>query len=94
MLVVSMAEFANNPSAYENQSLFGIDINGKRWIVRPARTNFFSRLFKKKNEIIDGVHKPSRQLRAALRESKRIEKHPEKYKSYNDPQELWDELGL
>ena len=48
----------------------------------------------KKDDTIDGVHRPSRSLKAALRESKRMEKHPERYKTYDNPKELWDELGL
>ena len=43
---------------------------------------------------MDGVRRPSRQLRAALRESKRMEKHPERYKTYKNIDELYEELGI
>ena len=48
----------------------------------------------KKDDTIDGVHSPSRSLKAALRESKRMEKHPERYKTYNSIDEVFDELGI
>lgn len=93
MLVVSMAEFNNNIRSYNEP--VQIEENGVtigKFI--PAESNFFSRLFSRKDDTVDGIHRPTRQLKAALRESKRMEKHPERYKSYNNPQELWDELGL
>ncbi|MBO6099707.1 MAG: hypothetical protein J6P07_00020 [Spirochaetaceae bacterium] len=93
MLVISMADFKAEPVKYTDKP-FTIEDSGYKWIVRPVHENFFTRLFSKKDDTIDGVHKPSRQLKAALRESKRMEKHPEKYKTYDNIQELFDELGI
>ena len=55
-------------------------------------SNFFTRLFSAKDDTIDGMHKPSRQLKAALRESKKMEKHPEKFKRYSNLDEMWADL--
>ena len=93
MLVVSMSDFNNNVRSYTEP--VQIEENGitlGKFI--PKKAGFFSRLFSKKDNTIDGVYRPSRSLKAALRESKRMEKHPERYKTYDSPKELWDELGL
>ena len=96
MLVISMSDFNNNARLYNEP--VQIEENGVTiGSFIPAQSGFFSRLrglFSKKDDTIDGVHRPSRQLKAALRESKRMEKHPEKYKSYNDLGELFEELGI
>ena len=36
--------------------------------------------------------KPSRRLKRALKEAEDMEKHPEKYKSYNNVQEMIDDI--
>ena len=99
MLVVSMSDFTNNFGAYfgnvKQTPFLVVDENGKELAeVRAPRKSILSRLFEKKDDTIDGIHKPSRALKAALRESKRMEKHPERYKSYNNLGELFEELGI
>lgn len=42
MLVVSLADFAANPSKYADKS-FSFENGGKKWIVRPVRESFFKR---------------------------------------------------
>ncbi len=37
--------------------------------------------------------KPSKKLKKALKEAEKMEKHPEKYKSYNNIEELMDDLS-
>ena len=101
MLVVSLADFSANPNRYKNEPFCVIE-NGEKWTVLPEKAlsplaklfNFFTRIFSHKDDTIDGVHRPSRQLKAALRESKYMEKHPEKYKAYKNIDELFDELGI
>ncbi len=99
MLVVSLADFSANPQKYKNEP-FCVMENGEKWTVLPEKAplsklfNFFSRIFSHKDDTLDGVHRPSRQLKAALRESKYMEKHPEKYKAYKNIDELFDELGI
>lgn len=36
--------------------------------------------------------KPSKELKRALRESKRMEKHPEKYKTYHNVDEMFEDI--
>ena len=96
MLVVSLADFAANPSKYAEP--VQIENNGVTLgNFMPASTGFFARLFAslfaKKDDTVDGVHRPSRQLKAALREAKYMEKHPEKYKGYTDLDEMWADLN-
>ena len=91
MIVVSMADFNAEPTKYTDKP-FTIEDSGYKWIVRPVRENFFTRIFSTKDDTIDGMHKPSRQLKAALRESKKMEKHPEKYKRYSNLDEMWADL--
>ncbi|MBO4728135.1 MAG: hypothetical protein J5631_06940 [Spirochaetaceae bacterium] len=91
MLVVSVSDFNNNLRTYNEPVLIeenGVNI-GK---FIPAKTRFFSRLFRRKDDTIDGIHRPSRRLKAALRESKKMEKHPEKYKRYSNLDEMWADL--
>ncbi len=38
------------------------------------------------------VEKPSKKLTKALKEADKMEKHPDKYKSYNNMEELIDDL--
>ncbi len=93
MQAVSISDFNTNFRSYDIPVQIvenGIKI-GK---FIPSKSSFFARLFAKKNNIADGELRPTRRLKAALRESKKMEKHPERYKTYNTPQELWDELGL
>lgn len=93
MIVVSMADFNANFRTYNEP--VRIEENGKtlgKFI--PSGFSFFSRLFTKKDDTVDGVHRPTRRLKAALHESRLMEKHPERYKTYKNPQELWSELGL
>ena len=85
MLVISMSEFASNPSAYENKPFFGLEVDGKRWIVRPARKNFFARLFAKRkpqftDEFID-----------AINEAEELERNPNT-KRYTDMDQMWADL--
>lgn len=82
MVVISMTDFINNPK-YKSAPCHIVD-NGIE----------IGTFFPKKDDTIDGIHKPSRQLKAALRESKRMEKHPERYKTYNDLGEVFEELGI
>ncbi len=65
MLVVSMSDIANNPGSYfgnvRQAPFLVVDGNGKEFAeVHAPRKSIFSRLFEKKDDTIDGVHKPSR----------------------------------
>lgn len=93
MLVVSLADFVSNDE-YKAVPCRIMDNGVEIGTFIPARKGLFSRFFAKKDDTVDGVRRPTRQLKAALRESNRMAKHPERYKSYDTPQELWEELGL
>lgn len=73
----------------EAENLFtrlGLDIN--------TAINMFLVQCIKRQEIPFKIKKPkySRSLRKALREAKKMEKHPEKYKSYDNVDELFNDL--
>lgn len=92
MLTVSLADFTANPQKYAGAPAFSMDIGGTRWIVRPERRGFFARLFGKGRG--EGSDVPSGKLRAALRECRKMEKHPEKYKTYASHEELLADIGI
>lgn len=93
MVVISMADFINNPK-YKSAPCRIVENGIEIGTFFPKKESFLKRFFSKKDNTIDGIHKPSRQLKAALRESKRMEKHPERYKTYNDLGEVFEELGI
>ena len=93
MLIVTPEDFSANIKTYDQP--VQIEENGN--VIGqffPKGTSFFAKLFSKKDHTVDEVRRPSRQLRAALRESKRMEKHPERYKTYKNIDELYEELGI
>ena len=93
MLIVTPEDFSANIKTYDQP--VQIEENGN--VIGqffPKGTSFFAKLFSKKDHTVDGVRRPSRQLRAALRESKRMEKHPERYKEYATHEDLLEELGI
>ncbi len=93
MLTVSVSDFNNNFEKYQNTPCCiendGVQI-GK---FIPFKSSFFARFFNRKDDTVDGIHRPTRRLKAALRESKRMEKHPERYKGYTDLDEMWADLN-
>ena len=91
MLVVSLSEFVANDE-YKAMPCRIMDNGVEIGRFIPVKHGFFSRLFCKKNDTVDGIRRPTRQLKAALRESKHMEKHPEKYKRYTDLDEMWADL--
>ena len=93
MTVVSLADFASN-SVNKSAPCRIVDNGVEIGKFVPTKQNLIVRLFARKDDTIDGVHRPTRQLKAALRESKYMEKHPEKYKSYNNIDEVFAELGI
>ena len=93
MQAVSISDFNNNFRIY-NTPVQIVENGIKIGKFIPQKSGFFARLFAKKDDTVDGIHRPTRRLKAAFREAKKMEKHPERYKTYNSPQELWDELGL